>query len=110
MQTNSSTESDARQQRDYFPAWAWFWLWSLLGVWSLDAAANFSSSLATDSSALSRALRRAANDAAALAWVTAYPLLVFPALLEEKVRAALRQYGRQAGIRRRSANLLLQAA
>jgi hypothetical protein len=56
------------------------------------------------------AVRRAANDAAALAWVTAYPLLVFPALLEEKARAALRQGRRQAGIRRRSANLLLQAA
>ena len=34
-------------------------------------------------------LRRAANDAAALVWVTGCPLLLFPALLEEKVRAAL---------------------
>ena len=30
-------------------------------------------------------LRRAANEAAELAWVTAYPLLVFPALFEEKI-------------------------
>ena len=29
-------------------------------------------------------LRRAANEAAALAWVTFYPLLVFPVLFEEK--------------------------
>jgi hypothetical protein len=34
-------------------------------------------------------LRRAANEAAKLAWVTAYPLLVFPALFEEKIEAVL---------------------
>ena len=34
-------------------------------------------------------LRRAANEAAALAWVTAYPLLVFPSLFEERTEAAL---------------------
>jgi hypothetical protein len=56
------------------------------------------------------AVRRAADDAAALAWVTRYPLLLFPALLEEKARAALRQCQRQAGIRRRSQNLMLEAA
>ena len=33
---------------------------------------------------LSAKLRRAANEAAALAWVTPYPLLVFPALFAEK--------------------------
>jgi hypothetical protein len=33
-------------------------------------------------------VRRAANEAAALAWVTPYPLLVFPGLFEEKIRAA----------------------
>ena len=31
-------------------------------------------------------LRRAANEAAALAWLEPYPLLVFPTLLEEKCR------------------------
>jgi hypothetical protein len=56
------------------------------------------------------ALRGAANDAVALAWVTRYPLLVFPALLEEKAQTALVQCRRQAGIRQRSLNLLLQAA
>jgi hypothetical protein len=55
------------------------------------------------------ALRRAANDAVALAWVTQYPLLVFPALLEEKARAALLQVERQARIRARSHNLLKAA-
>ncbi|HZV35302.1 MAG TPA: hypothetical protein VFB72_12070 [Verrucomicrobiae bacterium] len=55
-------------------------------------------------------LRRAANDAAALAWLTQFPLLVFPALLEEKARAALLQYERQQGVRQRSRNLLLKAA
>ena len=47
---------------------------------------------------LSPALRRAANEAAALAWVTAYPLLVFPVLFEEKTAAAVRQAERQARI------------
>jgi hypothetical protein len=43
-------------------------------------------------------LRRAANEAAALAWVTFYPLLVFPVLFEEKTAIALRQAQRQARI------------
>ena len=34
-------------------------------------------------------VRRAANEAAALSWLTAYPLLVFPALFEEKTFAAV---------------------
>ena len=55
-------------------------------------------------------LRRAANDAAALAWLTRFPLLVFPALLEEKAQTALLQHQRQVGIRRRSLNLLVAAA
>jgi hypothetical protein len=40
-------------------------------------------------------LRRAANDAAALAWVTPYPLLVFPVLFEEKAQAAALHVERQ---------------
>ncbi len=47
---------------------------------------------------LNPAIRRAANEAAALAWVTFYPLLVFPALFEEKLRHALQQAERQAHI------------
>ena len=55
-------------------------------------------------------LRRAANEAAALAWFTPFPLLFFPGLLEEKARAALRQGARQRYIRDRSEYLLQEAA
>ncbi len=55
-------------------------------------------------------LRRAANDAAALAWATNYPVLLFPTLLEEKARAALLQRRRQERVRQRSLNLLPKAA
>src|ERR1035438_5233796 len=55
---------------------------------------------------LTVALRRAANEAAALAWVTFYPLLVFPVLFEEKTAVALRQAQRQARIYASSRELL----
>jgi|WetSurMetagenome_2_1015567.scaffolds.fasta_scaffold1086638_1 hypothetical protein len=55
---------------------------------------------------LNSPLRRAANEAAALAWATVVPLLVFPVLFEEKIEAALRQAARQARIRERSRELL----
>ncbi len=48
----------------------------------------------------------AANEAAALAWMTAYPVLVFPVLFEEKVEAALRRAERQEQVRRLSRELL----
>jgi hypothetical protein len=51
-------------------------------------------------------LRRAANEAAALAWATLFPLLVFPVLFEEKIEAALRQAERQARILKSSRELL----
>lgn len=51
-------------------------------------------------------LRRAANEAAALAWVTPYPLLVFPTLFEEKAEAAILQAERQVSVRERSLQLL----
>jgi hypothetical protein len=51
-------------------------------------------------------LRRAANEAAALAWATLYPLLVFPVLFDEKTQAALRQAERQARIFESSRELL----
>ena len=50
-------------------------------------------------------VRRAANDAAALAWVTQYPLLVFPALFEEKAEAALLHADRQDRVRLRTREL-----
>jgi hypothetical protein len=51
-------------------------------------------------------LRRAANEAAGLAWATAYPLLFFPALFEEKVRAAARRIARQEIIRAETRELI----
>src|SRR6185437_10740470 len=52
-------------------------------------------------------VRRAANEAAALAWVTPYPLLTFPGLFEEKVETALRYAERQTRVFERSAELVL---
>jgi hypothetical protein len=47
---------------------------------------------------LTAPVQRAANDAAALAWETTLPLLVFPVLFEEITAAAVRQSSRQARI------------
>lgn len=55
---------------------------------------------------LNAPLRRAANEAAALAWVTLYPLLVFPALFEEKTNAEIRQAERQARVYANSRELI----
>ncbi|HEY5913737.1 MAG TPA: hypothetical protein VJA21_24375 [Verrucomicrobiae bacterium] len=55
---------------------------------------------------LNSQMRRAANEAAALAWVTPYPLLVFPVLFEEKAEAALRISERQEEVRRHTRDLL----
>jgi hypothetical protein len=60
--------------------------------------------------ALVPALRRAANEAAALAWLEPYPLLVFPTLFQEKSQTAQRQLFRQNLIRARSETLLAEAA
>jgi hypothetical protein len=59
--------------------------------------------------ALAAPLRRAANEAAALAWVSLFPLLVFPALFEEKSRAAERQSRRQARIYANTRELVIAA-
>ena len=56
---------------------------------------------------LNAPLRHAANEAAALAWATVYPLLVFPALFEEKTRAAVRQARRQACILKNHRDLII---
>jgi len=57
----------------------------------------------------SEPLRHAANEAAGLAWFTPFPLLFFPALLEEKVYAAQRQGARQRRILRETGGLLEKA-
>ncbi|MFM7102702.1 MAG: hypothetical protein ACKOET_19020 [Verrucomicrobiota bacterium] len=60
--------------------------------------------------ALVTPLRRAANEAAAIAWLEPWPLLVFPGLFEEKVALARRRAHKQAIIHSRSAALLYQEA
>ena len=59
---------------------------------------------------LNAPLRRAANEAAALAWLTPFPLLLFPALFEEKTQTARQQAAKQARVRQRSRALLAEAA
>lgn len=58
---------------------------------------------------LAPAFRRAANEAAALVWLTPYPLLLLPLLLTEKVEEVQRYGARQAQIRRRS-RIMAEAA
>src|SRR5688500_17563525 len=54
--------------------------------------------------------RRAANEAAALAWTTSFPLLVFPELLEEKVREARGRDEHQRAVLARSRRIMDVAA
>ena len=51
-------------------------------------------------------VRRAANEASAVAWLTPFPLLVFPVLFEEKAEAAVAFAARQQEVRQRSRELL----
>jgi hypothetical protein len=59
---------------------------------------------------LNATLRRAATEAAGLAWFTPFPLLFFPGLLEEKAAAACSQQFRQRQIRRSTQALLEKAS
>ncbi len=52
-------------------------------------------------------VRGAANEAAALAWVTPYPLLVFPALFAEKAEWAMQVAERQERILEKSQEMML---
>ena len=52
--------------------------------------------------ALLDSLRRAAHEAAAAAWLTPFPLLFLPALLEEKARKASLHVARQKAILRKT--------
>lgn len=53
-------------------------------------------------------LRRAANEAAGVAWLTPFPLLFLPALFEEKATAARRQFERAESVRSRSRRILAE--
>jgi hypothetical protein len=55
---------------------------------------------------LAAQLTRAAAEAAALAWVTRFPLLLFPSLFEEMAEAAVARAQRQERIRQRSRLLM----
>ncbi len=52
--------------------------------------------------ALHAALRRATNDAAALAWLTPFPLLVLPELAREKAESARNYVQRQSSLIQRA--------
>lgn len=64
---------------------------------------------AAENPKLTAPLRRAANEAAALAWISLFPLLVFPALFEEKSQAAERQTRQQARIYEHTRELVITA-
>jgi hypothetical protein len=53
-------------------------------------------------------VRRAANEAAALAWLTPFPVLLFPVLFQEKAEEALHRAAAQDRILERS-RLLMEA-
>jgi hypothetical protein len=55
--------------------------------------------ISVESASLIQEIRWVANEAAALAWCSVCPVLVFPALLGEKVRASLRWWERQCQMR-----------
>jgi len=55
-------------------------------------------------------LRRAANDAVALAAATSFPLLVLPILFEEKAASARHQAVKQDSIQRLSRAMLVEVA
>ena len=51
-------------------------------------------------------VRRAANEAAAVARATPFPVLLFPALFEEKITAGAARAARQSSILARSRELM----
>ena len=63
--------------------------------------------LQTAGAELNAPLRRAANDAAAIAWATPFPLLMLPVLFAEKAAVAVRQAERQARIYRNTRELVI---
>jgi len=64
--------------------------------------------IASDAALLPR-LRRAAEEAASLAWATSFPLLVLPELFSERAVEAVRRARRQRDIRNRSRRIVALA-
>ena len=63
----------------------------------------------TETLALHGPVKHAANEAAGLAWTTAFPLLVFPTLFQEKVDGARKHQDRAQRIKAQTADLLMEA-
>jgi hypothetical protein len=63
----------------------------------------------TQTLALHAPVKQAANEAAGLAWTTAFPLLVFPTLFEEKLDGVRKRQNRAERIKAQTANLLMEA-
>ena len=63
-----------------------------------------------ESAELYAPLRRAASEATAAAWMTPFPLLFLPALFDEKVALARRQFARAQSVRTRSRQILAEVA
>ena len=63
----------------------------------------------TPNTRMQDALCHAATEASTIAWMTPYPLLVFPVLLEEKAREARNKFFRQESIRARTESLYAMA-
>jgi len=63
-------------------------------------------SLLSEASLFDSDLMRVANEAAALAWTTPYPLLVMPALFEEKLQSARVRMNRQQQIHSQSQEIV----
>lgn len=59
---------------------------------------------------LNTPFRRAANEAAGLAWLTPFPMLFFPDLLKEKANDAARRYTKQREIYWNSSRFMEKAA
>jgi hypothetical protein len=63
----------------------------------------------TQTLALHAPVKQAANEAAGLAWTTAFPLLVFPTLFEEKLDGVRKRQNRAERIKAQTAHLLMEA-
>jgi hypothetical protein len=77
---------------------------------SLQEALVTETLLTAETLALHGPLKQAANEAAGLAWTTPFPLLVFPALFQEKALRARLQQDRAQRIKAETADLLMEVA
>jgi hypothetical protein len=64
---------------------------------------------ATETLALHGPVKQAANEAAGLAWTTAFPLLVFPTLFNEKIERVRQQDERARRIKAKTRGMVLEA-